>query len=37
MTKCLFRIAGRAPDVCVIELGGVVGDIESAAFVEALR
>ena len=25
------------PDVCVIELGGTVGDIESAAFVEALR
>ena len=26
-----------APDVCVIELGGTVGDIESAPFVEALR
>lgn len=25
------------PDVCIIELGGTVGDIESAAFVEALR
>lgn len=25
------------PDVCVIELGGTVGDIESAPFVEALR
>lgn len=26
-----------APDVCVIELGGVVGDIESMPFVEAFR
>ena len=26
-----------APDVCVIELGGTVGDIESTPFVEALR
>lgn len=25
------------PDVCVIELGGTLGDIESAPFVEALR
>lgn len=25
------------PDVCVIELGGTIGDIESMAFVEALR
>merc|ERR1719419_614078 len=27
----------RSPDVCVIELGGTVGDIESATFLEALR
>lgn len=26
-----------APDVCVIELGGTVGDIESMPFVEAIR
>ena len=26
-----------APDACVIELGGTVGDIESAPFIEALR
>lgn len=26
-----------SPDVCVIELGGTVGDIESSPFVEALR
>ncbi|CAL9729772.1 CTP synthase 1 [Monosporozyma unispora] len=28
---------GLEPDVCIIELGGTVGDIESAPFVEALR
>jgi len=28
---------GKSPDACVIELGGTVGDIESAPFVEALR
>jgi CTP synthase len=28
---------GKIPDVCVIELGGTVGDIESAPFIEALR
>jgi len=28
---------GEAPDVCVIELGGTLGDIESMPFVEALR
>lgn len=26
--------SGKAPDVCVIELGGTVGDIESMPFVE---
>ena len=25
------------PDVCIIELGGTVGDIESMVFLEALR
>eukprot|EP01135_Chromosphaera_perkinsii_P012234 Nk52_evm5s2622 gene=Nk52_evmTU5s2622 len=29
--------SGREPDVCVIELGGTVGDIESAPFIEAMR
>lgn len=29
--------AGVEPDVCVIELGGTIGDIESMPFVEALR
>lgn len=27
----------QVPEVCVIELGGTVGDIESAPFIEALR
>ena len=27
----------RTPDVCIIELGGTVGDIESSMFLEALR
>ena len=25
------------PDICIIELGGTVGDIESAPFIEAMR
>ncbi|KAI9501492.1 CTP synthase ura7 [Coemansia sp. RSA 1358] len=28
---------GRSPDVCIVELGGTVGDIESAPFIEAMR
>jgi len=27
----------KTPEVCIIELGGVVGDIESTTFIEALR
>lgn len=29
--------SAERPDVCIIELGGTVGDIESAPFLEALR
>lgn len=29
--------SGEEPNVCITELGGTVGDIESAPFVEALR
>ncbi|KAG0085799.1 CTP synthase ura7 [Podila epicladia] len=29
--------SAEEPDVCIIELGGTVGDIESAPFVEAMR
>ncbi|KHJ30997.1 putative ctp synthase [Erysiphe necator] len=28
---------GQCPDICIIELGGTVGDIESAPFIEAMR
>ncbi|KAH6657386.1 UTP-ammonia ligase [Truncatella angustata] len=28
--------SGEAPDVCIIELGGTVGDLESGPFIEAL-
>jgi CTP synthase len=27
----------ECPDICIIELGGTVGDIESAPFIEAMR
>ena len=29
--------SGEIPDACIIELGGTVGDIESAPYIEALR
>ena len=29
--------SGETPDACIIELGGTVGDIESAPYIEALR
>ncbi|ODV60706.1 CTP synthase [Ascoidea rubescens DSM 1968] len=29
--------SGQTPDICIVELGGTIGDIESAPFVEALR
>ncbi|KAF3924949.1 hypothetical protein ABW21_db0209295 [Orbilia brochopaga] len=29
--------SGEEPQVCIIELGGTVGDIESAPFIEAMR
>ncbi|KAF9256345.1 CTP synthase [Marasmius fiardii PR-910] len=28
---------GEEPDVCIVELGGTIGDVESAPFVEAMR
>lgn len=28
---------GKMPEVCIVELGGTIGDIESMAFVEAFR
>lgn len=29
--------SNKPPEVCIIELGGIIGDIESMAFVEAFR
>lgn len=29
--------SGEAPQVCIIELGGTIGDIEGMPFVEAFR
>jgi CTP synthase len=29
--------SGKVPDVCLIEVGGTVGDIESVVFLEAVR
>ena len=31
------KINGRETDVCIVEVGGTVGDIESMPFIEALR
>ena len=31
------KIHNKTPDVCIIELGGTIGDIESMPFIEALR
>lgn len=37
MAKVPVSETGRTPDVCIVELGGTVGDIESMAFIEAFR
>ena len=37
VSKIVVDANGETPDICIIELGGTVGDIESAPFVEALR
>lgn len=34
---CKKKINNKVPDVCIIELGGTVGDMEGAPFIEALR
>ena len=36
MAKIPVDESGREPDVCIIELGGTVGDIESAPFIHAI-
>lgn len=37
VSKIPVDSTGLKPDVCIIELGGTVGDIESAPFIEAMR
>lgn len=37
VSKIVVDPSGETPDICIVELGGTVGDIESAPFVEALR
>ncbi len=37
VAKIPIDSTSNRPDVCIIELGGTVGDIESAPFIEALR
>lgn len=37
VSKIPVDSTGQKPDVCIIELGGTVGDIESAPFIEAMR
>lgn len=34
---CHDKIDGKVPDVCIIEMGGTIGDIEGLPFIEALR
>lgn len=36
VAKVPVDATGEEPDVCIIELGGTVGDIESMPFVEAM-
>ena len=36
-TVCKKEIDGKIPDVCIIEMGGTIGDIEGMPFIEALR
>ncbi|KAF9784185.1 CTP synthase ura7 [Fusarium sp. DS 682] len=36
VAKIPVDASGEAPDVCIIELGGTIGDLESGPFVEAL-
>ena len=37
ITKILVDETDEEPDMCIIELGGTVGDIKSAPFVEAMQ
>jgi CTP synthase len=33
----LLPISGKLPDICIIEIGGTVGDIEVSPFIEAIQ
>ena len=37
MAKIPVTEDGKEPEVCIIELGGTIGDIEGMPFVEAFR
>lgn len=37
VSRLVVDTGGRHPDVCLVELGGTVGDIESAVYLEALQ
>lgn len=37
VSKIPVSDTGKTPQVCIVELGGTIGDIESMAFVEAFR
>lgn len=37
VAKIPVSLSNKMPEVCIIELGGTIGDIESMAFVEAFR
>lgn len=37
VAKIPVDASGEEPDICIVELGGTVGDIESAPFIEAMR
>lgn len=37
VAKIPVSATGKIPEVCIVELGGTIGDIESMAFVEAFR
>lgn len=37
VSKLSVDSSGEAPDICLVEIGGTVGDIESSVFLEALR
>lgn len=37
VAKIPVSSSGKTPEICIVELGGTIGDIESMPFVEAFR